>query len=104
MQQELDFASRAQVVAHLGKATVQSVMNIVAVVADTHATFTWEDVEARLPDGIKQQLELVQLRNASGGLMTVASKLYGYRVVDRVKAKNPKARGRMIALWARKAA
>lgn len=105
-QAELDFSEQRQsrghtdVLAHLGAATVESVENIIRVVASERESFTWEDIEAQLPDGIRQKLASSLLRMcAPGALVKNYAKRYGLRAVGYTKATNPDARGRPIRVW-----
>lgn len=92
-------AGRSDALTHLRASTVQSVHNLIQVVADQRPEFSWNDVRAILPDGIKQILALTHHRNAPGGLMTSAAKRFGYVPCGFTISTDPDARGRAIRVW-----
>ena len=93
------------VLAHLGADTVRTVENIVAAVASTRASFTWEHVEALLPAGVLARIHERHLRkNAPGALMKNAAKRLHLSAIGYAPAENPNARGRAIRVYGGRAA
>jgi len=89
---------------HLGPEAVETVNNIINVVASQQPTFTWEDVEAQLPEGVRAQIESKALRrHAPGALMRNAMTLFNLTRITYAPAKNPASRGRAIRVYGRAA-
>lgn len=94
----------ADALSHLGAATIEAVTTIARVVADRRATWTWCDIEAALPDSVRQTLALPTLRAANGALSRNLARTLGWQTVGFVPSPDPSARGRRVALYAKEAA